>query len=83
MSADGDTIWGDLTIYMHGPGYGTSYVTGNIQIENLMGDCAQPKGSTFTLRGCFDEMFSKGIIPASLIRWEMTGRDDEMKKLGR
>ena len=25
-----------------------------------------------------DDYFSRGIIPASLIRWEMTGLDDEM-----
>jgi len=83
VKPDGDTIWVDLTIYLHGPGYGTSYVTGKIQIEKLMADCARLKGSAFTLKGFLDEMFSKGLIPASLIRWEMTGFDDEMKKLGR
>jgi hypothetical protein len=83
VKPDGDTIWGDLTIYLHGPGYGTSYVTGKIQIEGLMADYAQMKGSTFTVKNFLDEMFSKGLIPASLIRWEMTGLDNEMKKLGR
>jgi len=83
VKPDGDTIWGDLTIYLHGPGYGTSYVTGKIQIESLMADYAQLKGSAFTVKSFLDEMFSKGLIPASLIRWEMTGLGDEMKKLGR
>lgn len=83
LKPDGDTIWLDLTIYLHGPGYGTSYVTGKIQIENLMAECARLKGSAFTLKGFLDEMFSKGLIPASLIRWEMSGLDDEMRKLGR
>jgi len=83
VKSDSDTIWTDLMIYLHGPGYGTSYVTGKIQIEGLMADYAQMKGSGFTLKGFLDEMFAKGLIPASLIRWEMTGLDDEMKKLGR
>lgn len=83
VKADGDTIWGDLTIYLHGPGYGTSYVVGKIQIENLMAECARQKGNAFTVKAFLDEMFSKGLIPAALIRWEMTGLDDEMKKLGR
>ena len=30
--ADGDTIWGDLAIYLGQPGYGTSYVTGKVQV---------------------------------------------------
>jgi hypothetical protein len=83
VKADGDTIWGDLTIYLHGPGYGTSYVTGKIQVEGLLADCARLQGEAFTLKSFLDEMFSKGLIPASLIRWEMTGLEDEMRKLGR
>jgi hypothetical protein len=83
VKPDGDTIWGDLFIYLHGPGYGTSYVTGKIQMEALMADYARSKGKAYSLKKFIDEMFAKGIIPASLIRWEMTGLEDEMKKLGR
>jgi hypothetical protein len=32
-------------------------------------------------RAAVDEFFASGIIPVSLIRWEMTGLDDEIKKL--
>jgi hypothetical protein len=32
-------------------------------------------------RKAVDDYFARGIIPASLIRWEMTGWDDEMKIL--
>jgi hypothetical protein len=28
-----------------------------------------------------DEFLAAGMIPLSLIRWEMTGLDDEIKKL--
>ncbi len=28
-----------------------------------------------------DDFYAAGVIPVSLIRWEMTGYDDEMQKL--
>jgi hypothetical protein len=78
---DGDTIWGDLTIYLHQPGYGTSYVVGKVQVEKTMADYARQKGETFRLKLFLDELFTKGLIPASLIRWEMTGLEDEVRAL--
>jgi hypothetical protein len=71
----------DLKIYLHQPGYGTSYVVGKVQVEKLMADYARLRESPFVLKVFLEEMFSKGIIPQSLIRWEMTGLDDEMKTL--
>jgi hypothetical protein len=35
----------------------------------------------FVVRDFFDGFLASGVIPVSLIRWEMTGRDDEIKKL--
>ncbi len=79
--ADGDTIWGDLAIYLGQPGYGTSYVTGKVQVEKLLADCAALKGGSFDLGAFLDDFFTRGLIPQSLIRWEMTGLDDEMNRL--
>lgn len=79
--ADGDTIWGDLAIYLGQPGYGTSYVVGKVQVEKLMADYSTLKGGAFELKAFLDEFFAKGLIPQSLIRWEMTGLDDEMRRL--
>jgi hypothetical protein len=28
-----------------------------------------------------DEMEASGLVPASLIRWEMTGRDDQIREM--
>ena len=81
VKPDSGTIWTDLRIYFHQPGYGTSYVVGKVQVEQLMADYARLRGEPFVLKTYMEEMFSKGIIPQSLIRWEMTGLDDEMKKL--
>lgn len=71
---DGDTIWGDAAIYLTQPGYGTSYVVGKVQIEKLLAEYARRKGNGFTLRGFFDDFFARGLIPQSLLHWEMTGQ---------
>jgi len=80
---DGATIWGDMAIYLAQPGYGTSYVVGKAQVEKLLADFSRLKGYDLRLRPFLDEFFTKGLIPQSLIRWEMTGLGDEMKRLGR
>lgn len=38
-------------------------------------------GFSFRVKDFLDKYFAKGLIPASLIRWEMTDHDDEMKFL--
>lgn len=68
-------------LYLRQPGYGTCYVTGKYLIERLIADRSRQVGGKFTLKGFFDEMYSVGMIPVSLIRWQMTGFDDEIKKL--
>lgn len=74
-------IWGDMGLYLRQPGYGTSYVYGKIQLERLIADRACQLGDNFRLQEFFDDYFSRGIIPASLIHWEMTGIEDEIKKI--
>ena len=78
---DGETIWTDLRIYLQQPGYGTSYVVGKVQIDKLMANRAGQMGKDFTLQKFMDEFLGCGMIPVSLIRWEMTGLDDEIRKL--
>jgi len=73
VKPDGSTIWGDIGLYLRQPGYGTSYVYGKIQFDRLLADMALQLGSKFKLRDVLDDYFSRGVIPASLLRWEMTG----------
>jgi len=82
VKPNGRTIWGDIGLYLRQPGYGTSYVYGKIQLERLIADLAAQSGEDFHLQKFFDDYFSRGVIPASLLRWEMTGLDDAVKKLG-
>jgi len=81
LRPDGDTVWTDMRIYLHQPGYGTNYVVGKAHIDKLLMDRSRQMGEKFSLKKFMDEFFASGIIPISLIRWEMTGLDDEIKKL--
>ena len=58
---------------MRQPGYGTSYVTGKYLLERLLAERGRQLGDDFTLAGFFHEVDLAGVIPVSLLRWELTG----------
>lgn len=78
---EGNTVWFDEELYLEQPGYGTSYVVGKVHLEKLIRDRSRQLGEKFTMKRFMDELHAAGMIPLSLIRWEMTGLDDEIKKL--
>lgn len=82
LRVDGETGRWEQHLYLQQPGYGTSYVLGKIEIEKLLADCARELGEGFTLRRFMDEVNDAGLIPVSLIRWELTGEADEVERLG-
>jgi uncharacterized protein (DUF885 family) len=77
----GNTVWGEQHLYLQQPAYGTSYVIGKVQIEQLIGERARQLGDGFTMRGFMDELNAAGMIPVTLIRWEMTGDPSEIRRL--
>lgn len=81
LPADGNTVIGEQHLYLQQPGYGTSYVTGKVLIEQLMAERAIQLGDEFTLKRFMDEFTGAGVIPISLVRWELTGRDDEIERM--
>ena len=68
-------------LYLRQPGYGTSYVTGKYFIEKLMMDMSRLQQNNFTLYNFFEKFYNAGIIPISLVGWQMTGNDDEIKNM--
>lgn len=74
---DGNLVRNEQHLYLRQPGYGTSYLSGKIQIEELMAEDGLQKGDAFTVGGFFDDFFDVGVIPVSLARWEMTGNKAE------
>lgn len=68
----------DLELYLRQPGYGIGYYMGKVELEKLFAELALDRGRDFDLKRFHDELLSVGRIPLSLIRWELTGRDDEI-----
>ncbi|MBA3950120.1 MAG: DUF885 family protein, partial [Acidobacteria bacterium] len=73
MRPDLDLLGFEQQLYLRQPGYGTSYVTGKALIDELIKTRARQQGDAFTLRGFFDELNAAGMIPVSLIQWQLTG----------
>jgi uncharacterized protein (DUF885 family) len=76
LRLDGRTVWGEQHLYLQQPAYGTSYLIGKLEIERLLSDRAQQLGSAFTLRQFVDEFTAVGMIPMSLVRYELMGEPE-------
>jgi hypothetical protein len=81
MRPDLDLLGFEQQLYLRQPGYGTSYITGKVQLEDLMRERAHQLGGDFTLKRWFEEVYSAGIIPVSLIRWQLTGNGEEVRAI--
>lgn len=78
---DVDVARVDAEIYLRRPpGYGLGYTVGMLQVQRLLSDRRQQLGDDFVLKDFHDEFMAAGRLPVSLIRWEMTGLDDEVRE---
>ncbi len=73
MRPDLDLLGFEQQLYLRQPGYGSSYVTGKYLLEDLIRVRGKQLGDTFSMKRFFDEVNSAGMIPVSLIRWQLTG----------
>ena len=72
----------DAEIYLRRPpGYGLGYTIGALQMQRLLADRKRQLRDGFDLKTFHDDFMAAGRLPISLIRWEMTGLDDEVRKL--
>ena len=82
LRMDGNLVRGEQHLYLQQPGYGTSYIIGKIEIEKLLSERRQQQGTSFTMKRFMDEFDAAGLIPAALIRWELTGHQpDDVKRM--
>jgi hypothetical protein len=81
LPEDGSTVRVEQHLYLQQPYYGVSYLMGKYEIEQLMAVRARQLGDEFTLKRFMDEMNQSGLIPVSLIRWELTGQADQITRL--
>ena len=71
----------DAEIYLRRPpGYGIGYTIGSLQMQRLLAERKRQLGDDFDLKAFHDTLMTSGRFPLSLLRWEMTGLDDEVKQ---
>lgn len=73
LSLSGNLVRWEQHLYLQQPGYGTSYVIGKMQIEAMLAERKQQLGEGFSMRRFMDEFNAAGLIPASLLHWELSG----------
>jgi len=81
MSPDLDLLGFEQQLYLRQPGYGSSYVTGKYLMERLLAERSRQMGEAYLLKDFFGEVDAAGVIPVSMIRWQLTGLDDEIRVL--
>ena len=78
---DSPHLWFEMATTLRGVGHHMLMVVGKVQFMKLFRDRSRQLGDDFELQSFMDEFFESGLIPIALIRWEMTGMDDEMRTL--
>ena len=73
LRMDGQLVRAEQHLYLQQPGYGTSYLIGKIEIEKLFAERRRKQGDSFRMDRFMEDFNSAGLIPASLLRWELTG----------
>ncbi|MEM9404809.1 MAG: DUF885 family protein [Acidobacteriota bacterium] len=75
MREDLDLLGFEQLLYLRQPGYGPSYLTGKSLLEQLIATVSRERGDDFALSDFYEEVDALGVIPVSLIRWQMTGEE--------
>ena len=81
MTTEPELLLFEQHLYLRQPGYGTSYITGKFLVEQLVSAYAEQKergDEPFVLKDFFAEVNACGVVPVSLIRWQLTGLDDQV-----
>jgi uncharacterized protein (DUF885 family) len=73
LRMEGNLVRGEQHLYLQQPGYGICYLIGKMEIDRLIAERRRQLGEKWRMSEFMDEFLSKGQIPVSLIRWEMTG----------
>jgi len=82
LSMKGNLVYFEQHLYLGQPGYGTAYVTGKHQMDLLFAARRASLGAKFTMKQMMDEIMVAGLLPASLLRWELTGSlPDDVKQM--
>lgn len=82
LSLKGNLVRAEQHLYLQQPGYGTSYLLGKKQIEMLLAARKMQLGERFRMKQFMDAFNAAGLVPASLLRWELTGElPDDVRRM--
>ena len=78
---DGPHAWYEMQTNLRYVGWHMGMVIGKLAINDLVAQRVRQLGDDFRFDRFFEEFFAAGIMPIALIRWQMTGLEDEMEFL--
>lgn len=84
MSNEEELLEFEQHLYLRQPGYGTSYITGKYLLERLLAHRTrqmEAEGEPYPLRDFFAEFNEVGSVPTSLVHWQLTGEDGDIRKI--
>ena len=70
----------EVDMYVRWPYQATSYIVGKKQIEQIMAETIMENGFSINWREFHDSLLDYGQIAPALIRWELTGNDDQVSR---
>ena len=82
MREDLDLLGFEQLLYLRQPGYGSSYVTGKYLLERLLAEMGRQSDEAIELSSFFGPLDQQGVIPVSLIHWQLTGDGEQVRSLG-
>ncbi|MFI0451869.1 DUF885 family protein [Actinomadura sp. 6N118] len=80
---DEETAWLEAVYFASHPGLGLGYLTGNLQILDLLVACMERDGGAFDLQRFHDRLWREGNVPLTLQRWELLDLRDHLDKADR
>lgn len=70
----------EVDMYVRWPYQASSYLVGKKQIEQILGEVIYEGDFKVEWRNFHDSLLQFGQIPPALIRWESTGKDDQVQR---
>ena len=82
LRSGGGLVWFEQHLYLQQPGYGISYLIGKMDLERTIQRRRQQLGESFRLDQFMNALESGGLVPAALLRWEVTGElHEDVKRM--
>ena len=78
---NGPHAWYEMQTNLRYVGWHMGMVIGKLAMNQIIAEKIRQQGKDFSYKGFFKEYFAAGIIPMALVRWQLTGNEDEIKFL--